>query len=46
MVVTDSTGPGLQLVRARFLNFRGKVSQEFRLHRMSIFHKIQMAIFQ
>ena len=35
----------LQLVGDRFLNFLlGKLSREFKLHRMSIFHEIQMAI--
>jgi len=44
MVDVDSMGPGLQLVRARFSNFLlGKVSLEFKLHAMSIFHDIQMA---
>jgi len=43
----DSMGPGLQLVGVRFLNFLlGKLSQEFKLRPMSIFHEIQMAIFQ
>jgi len=43
----DSMGPGLQLVRARFLNFLlGKLSREFKLRPMSIFHEIQMAIFR
>ena len=42
----DSMGPGLQLVRARFSNFLvGKVSLEFKLHGMSIFHHIQMATY-
>jgi len=45
MAVGNSMVPGLQLVRARFLNFLlGKPSQEFKLRRMSIFHEIQMAI--
>jgi len=36
----DSMGPGLQLVEGRFSNFLlGKVSLEFRLHGMSIFHE-------
>jgi len=40
-------GPGLQHVGARFSNFRlGKLSREFKLRGMSIFHEIQMAIFQ
>ena len=35
MVIGDSMGPGLQLVRARFLNFLlGKISREFKLRRM------------
>ena len=46
MVVGDSMGLGLQLVGARFLNFLlGKLSQEFKLGPLSIFHEIQMAIF-
>jgi len=46
MVDSDSMGPGLQLVEVRFSNFLlGKLSREFKLPRMSIFHKIQMAIF-
>jgi len=46
MVISDSMGPGLQLVRARFLNFLlGKISREFKLRRMLIFHEIQTAIF-
>jgi len=47
MVGGDSMGPGLHLVTARFLNFLlGKLSREFKLCRMLIFHKIQMAIFR
>jgi len=47
MVGSDSMGPGLQLVGARFLNFLpGKLSREFRLRPMSVFHEIQMAIFR
>jgi len=47
MVDVDSMGPGLQLVGARFSNFfLGKVSLQFKLHGMSIFHEIQMAIFR
>jgi len=47
MVVSDSIGPTLQLVGAQFSNFLpGKLSREFRLRRMSIFHEIQMAIFR
>ena len=43
MVHIDSMGAGLQLVRGRFSNFLlGKVSLEFKLHGMSIFHDIQM----
>jgi len=39
----DSMGPGLQLLWGQFSNFLvGKVSLEFRLHGMSIFHDIQM----
>jgi len=46
MVAGDSMGPALQLVRARFSDFLlGKLSQEFKLRGMSIFHEIQMAIF-
>jgi len=46
MVVGDSMGPGLQLIRAHFLNFHlGKLSREFKLRRKSTFHKIPMAIF-
>jgi len=46
MVGGDNMGPGLQLVGARFLNFLlRKLSREFRLRLMSIFHDIQMAIF-
>jgi len=40
----DSMGPVLQPVVARFSNFLlGKVSLQFKLHEMSIFHDIQMA---
>ena len=47
MVGDDSTGPGLQLVGARFLNFHlGKLSREFKLRPISIFDEIQMAIFR
>ena len=47
MVDGDSMGPGLQLVGARFWNFLlGKLSQEFSLRGVSIFHQIQMAIFR
>jgi len=46
MVVGDSMRAGLQLVGARFSYFLlGKLSRELKLHRMSIFHDIQMAIF-
>jgi len=42
----DSMGPDLQLVRARFSTFLpGKLSQEFKLRGMSLFHDIQTAIF-
>jgi len=42
----DSMGPGLQLVGGRFSNFLlGKVSLQFKLHGMSIFHDIQMATY-
>ena len=47
MVDGHSMGPGLQLVGARFLNFLlGKLSQEFKLCPMLIFHEIQTAIFR
>jgi len=47
MVGGDSMGPALQLVGARFLDFLlGKLSREFKLRRMSLFHEIQMAIFR
>jgi len=47
MVGRDSTRPGLQLVGARFSNFLlRKLSREFKLRGMSIFHAIQMAIFR
>jgi len=43
MVDIDSMGPGLQLVGGRFSNFLPrKVSLEFKLHGMSIFHDIEM----
>jgi len=46
MVDIDSMGPDLQPVEARFSNFiLGKVSLQFRLHGMSIFHDIQMATY-
>jgi len=39
-------GPGIQLLRGQFSNFLlGKVSLEFKLHGMSIFHDIQMATY-
>jgi len=42
----DSMGPGLQPVVARFSNFLlGKVSLQFKLQGMSIFHDIQMATY-
>ena len=42
----DSMGPSLQPVIARFSNFfLGKVSLQFKLHGMSIFHDIQMATY-
>ena len=45
-VDVDSMGPGLQLLGGRFSNFLlGKVSLEFKLHGMSIFHDIQMATY-
>jgi len=47
MLGGDSMGPGLQAVGARFWNFLvGKLSREFKLRRMSIFHEIQTAIFR
>jgi len=47
MVGSDGMGPDLQLVGARFLNFvLGKLSREFKLRRMSIFHEIQTVIFR
>jgi len=47
MAVGDSMGPCLQPVEARFSNFLlGKLSREFKLSGMSIFHEIQMAIFR
>jgi len=46
MVAYDSMGPGLHHIRARFWNFLlGKLSPEFKLREMWIFHEIQMAIF-
>ena len=46
MVDVDSMEPGLQPVGARFSNFiLGKVSLEFKLHGMSIFHDIQMTTY-
>jgi len=47
MVGDHSMGPGLQLVGARFFNILlGKLSRGFKLHPVSIFHKIQMATFR
>jgi len=47
MIDLDSNGPVLQLFGARFSNFLlGKLSREFKLRRVSIFHEIQMAIFR
>jgi len=47
MLGGDSTGTGLQLVGARFLNFLpGKLSREFKLCPMSIFHDIPMTVFR
>jgi len=47
MVDIDSMRPGLQFVGGRFSNFLlAKVSLEFKLHGMSIFHDIQMATFR
>jgi len=46
MVDVDSMGPDLQPVGARFSNFfLGKVSLQFILHGMSIFHDIHMATY-
>jgi len=46
MVDIDSMGPGLQLIVGQFSNFLlGKVLLEYKLHGMSIFHDIQMAIY-
>ena len=46
MVNVDSMGPALQRIGARFSNFLlGKVSLQFKLHGMSIFHDIQMATY-
>ena len=46
MVDIDSMGPGLQLLGGHFSTFPlGKVSLEFKLHGMSIFHDIQMATY-
>jgi len=47
MVDGHSMVPGLQLVGVRFFNFLlGKLSQEFKLCPVSIFHEIQMATLQ
>ena len=47
MVDGHSTGPGLQVDGARFLNFLlGKLSREFKLRPISKFDEIQMAIFR
>jgi len=47
MVDDHSMGPGLQLIGARFLNFLlGKLSREFKLCPMSIFHELQTVIFR
>ena len=47
MVGGHSMGPGLQLVGALFLNFHlGKLSREFKHRPISIFDKIQTAIFR
>ena len=46
MVDVDSMEPDLQPVETRFTNFLlGKVSLEFKLHGMSIFHDIQMTTY-
>jgi len=45
MIASDIMGPGLQLVGARLSNFSpGKLSRQFKLRGMLIFHEIQMAI--
>jgi len=47
MIDLDSTGPILQIVRARFSKFLvRKLSCEFKLRGMSILHDLQMAIFR
>jgi len=47
MAGCDSMGCGLEPFLARFWNFLlEKLSREFKLRRMSIFHEIQMAIFR
>jgi len=47
MVGSDSMALVVQLVGARFSNFvLRKLSQGFKLRGLSIFHEIQMAIFQ
>jgi len=47
LVGDHSITAGLQFVEARFLNFLlGRLSQEFKLRPMSIFHDIQMTIFR
>jgi len=46
MVGGHSMGPVLQLAGARFLNFLlGKLSGQFKLCRVSLFHDIETAIF-
>jgi len=46
MAEFDSMGPVLQPIGARFSNFvLRKVSLQFKLHGMSIFHDIQMATY-
>jgi len=45
MVDIDSMGTVLQLLGGQFSNFLRKVSLEFKLHGMSIFHDIQMATY-
>ena len=47
MVDGDNMGSGLQVVGVRFSNFLlRKLSREFKVRVMSIFHEIQMVIFQ
>jgi len=46
MVGDDCMGTSLQRVRAQFSNFLlMKLSQEFKLHEISILHELQMAMY-